>query len=262
MGEADAPDVVAAQRLAHRRLDLVAPEGPECLPLLGMSASVKPGLLEQALPDMDVVGRASPSAAHRVHVWPVVPSSSVRELSASGSNRSENGPTASVRSTSRSSYAHCRSDSPCSVTEQRNPGGRPASTRPRAWPPCHLADGRRARPACRSVLLEGGDDLPDRLVLLGVVPLLPPHHEVGGLCAERRQNQRRGKNQGSNAHDPTSLIKSTVDYAPPRRQRQRCGQQAGIEAARSACATRRSTSAGARSPQVLRRARNPDTGAL
>ena len=34
------------------------------------------------------------------------------------------------------------------------------------------------------VLLERRDDLGDRLVLLGVEPLLPPHHEVGGLCAD------------------------------------------------------------------------------
>ena len=37
------------------------------------------------------------------------------------------------------------------------------------------------------LLLEGGDDLPDRRVLLGVEALLPPHHEVGGPGAERRQ---------------------------------------------------------------------------
>ena len=41
------------------------------------------------------------------------------------------------------------------------------------------------------LLLEGGDDLPDRRVLLGVVPLLPPHHEVGGPGAERRQDDAR-----------------------------------------------------------------------
>ena len=34
-GQSDAPDVVATQCLAHRRLDLVAPERPERLPLLG-----------------------------------------------------------------------------------------------------------------------------------------------------------------------------------------------------------------------------------
>ncbi len=34
------------------------------------------------------------------------------------------------------------------------------------------------------LLLEGGDDLPDRRVLLRVVALLPPDHEVGGLGAE------------------------------------------------------------------------------
>ena len=42
-----------------------------------------------------------------------------------------------------------------------------------------------------AVLLEGGDDLPDRRVLLGGLSLLPPHHEVGGLCAERRHGERR-----------------------------------------------------------------------
>ena len=43
------------------------------------------------------------------------------------------------------------------------------------------------------VLLEGGDDLPDRLVLLGVEPLLPPHHEIGGPCAERCGHEQSGK---------------------------------------------------------------------
>jgi hypothetical protein len=49
-------------------------------------------------------------------------------------------------------------------------------------------------------LFEGGDDLPDRLVLLGVEPLLPPHHEVGGLSTERRKNERRGKKSGLLVH--------------------------------------------------------------
>ena len=55
------------------------------------------------------------------------------------------------------------------------------------------------------LLLEGGDDLPDRLVLLGVVPLLPPHHEVGGLRAERRQNERQSNENGVGVHDRSSL---------------------------------------------------------
>ena len=33
-----------------------------------------------------------------------------------------------------------------------------------------------------------------------VSPLLPPHHEVGGLCAERGQDDRYGDNEGSSAH--------------------------------------------------------------
>ena len=40
------------------------------------------------------------------------------------------------------------------------------------------------------LLLEGGHDFPDRLVLLGVLTPLPPDHEVGGAGAERRQDDR------------------------------------------------------------------------
>ena len=36
------------------------------------------------------------------------------------------------------------------------------------------------------LLLEGGDDLPERRLLLGVEALFPPHHEVGG-AGRRRQ---------------------------------------------------------------------------
>jgi hypothetical protein len=41
------------------------------------------------------------------------------------------------------------------------------------------------------LMLEGCDDFPDRLVLLSVVALVPPYHEVGGRCAEGGQNQER-----------------------------------------------------------------------
>ena len=57
------------------------------------------------------------------------------------------------------------------------------------------------------LLLEGRDDLPDRLVLLGVVAFIPPHDEVGGLGGERRHDDRRSKNDGSATHDAASLIK-------------------------------------------------------
>ena len=53
-----------------------------------------------------------------------------------------------------------------------------------------------------AVLLEGGHDLPDRLILLGVEPLLPPHHEVGGPGAERRQHDRRSENSDLLVHVP------------------------------------------------------------
>jgi hypothetical protein len=51
-----------------------------------------------------------------------------------------------------------------------------------------------------AMLLEGGDDLPDRRILLGVEALLPQHDEVGGLCAEGRHDDRCGKNDGASAH--------------------------------------------------------------
>jgi hypothetical protein len=54
------------------------------------------------------------------------------------------------------------------------------------------------------LLLESGDDLPDRLVLLRIVALLPPHHEVGGVRAKRRQHERGGENRSSAAHVVTS----------------------------------------------------------
>ena len=43
------------------------------------------------------------------------------------------------------------------------------------------------------LLLEGRDDLPDRLVLLGGVALVPPHDEVGAAGAERRQDEHGSK---------------------------------------------------------------------
>jgi hypothetical protein len=50
------------------------------------------------------------------------------------------------------------------------------------------------------LLLEGGDDLLDRLVLLRGVALVPPHDEVGGVGAERRHHEDRGQCNGSTAH--------------------------------------------------------------
>ena len=55
-----------------------------------------------------------------------------------------------------------------------------------------------------------------RFALLGVVPLVPPHHEVGGLSAERRYNDRQCKNDASTAHGTTSLINQRGHYARTR----------------------------------------------
>jgi hypothetical protein len=56
------------------------------------------------------------------------------------------------------------------------------------------------------LLLERGDDLPDRRVLPGVVALVPPDDEVSGLHAERGYEQGRGEGNGSTAH--IHLLKS------------------------------------------------------
>jgi hypothetical protein len=61
------------------------------------------------------------------------------------------------------------------------------------------------------LLLEGGDDLLDRLVLLGVVALIPPDDEIGGMRAERRQAECCPNSHGLNAHRSPPLIKSTVE---------------------------------------------------
>jgi hypothetical protein len=52
-GKADAPDVIAAQRCAHRRLYLIALERPEDVPPLRDVGEREVGALEQAFPDMD-----------------------------------------------------------------------------------------------------------------------------------------------------------------------------------------------------------------
>jgi hypothetical protein len=58
------------------------------------------------------------------------------------------------------------------------------------------------------LLLEGGDDLRDRLVLLWVKTLLSPDDQVGGLRAERRHHERRGEDNGLPAHDVASRPRS------------------------------------------------------
>ena len=65
-------------------------------------------------------------------------------------------------------------------------GGRPASSAASSLSGSSACWMENELDLLAGLLLEGGDGLPDRLVLLGVVPLLPPHHEVGGLRAERR----------------------------------------------------------------------------
>jgi hypothetical protein len=58
-----------------------------------------------------------------------------------------------------------------------------------------------------AVLLEGRDDLPNRFVLPGMGPLLPPHHKVGGASVERGRGERRGENNGLSAHDVASPVR-------------------------------------------------------
>jgi hypothetical protein len=64
-----------------------------------------------------------------------------------------------------------------------------------------------------AVLLERCDDLPDRLLLLWVIALIPPDDEVGGLRAERRHDEHRGENRTSAAHVIASPI-GLREYLP------------------------------------------------
>jgi hypothetical protein len=50
------------------------------------------------------------------------------------------------------------------------------------------------------LVLEGSDHLGNRVVLLGIKPLLSPHHEVGALSAERYKHQQGGKYGAGNPH--------------------------------------------------------------
>src|SRR5688572_10388254 len=58
-GEAQAPDVVAAQRFARRRLDPIAPERPERLPLFRDVGEGEAGPLQEAPPDVEMISYAS-----------------------------------------------------------------------------------------------------------------------------------------------------------------------------------------------------------
>ena len=149
----------------------------------GMSASLKPALLQQALPDVEVVGRA----AHRQPVQGLLAGPCVEqhvtEASASGSNRFEKWPMASERSTSRSSKAHLASYSVRSKPKAKS-GGRPGLER-RLDLVRKLCLGIQDKlDLLAAPLLERCDHLPDRLALLGIVALVPPHDEVGGPGAE------------------------------------------------------------------------------
>jgi hypothetical protein len=64
-----------------------------------------------------------------------------------------------------------------------------------------------------SFVLESGDDLLDRLVLLCVVPFIPPHDEVGSAGAERRHGERRGESNDLLLHSAGVLIRNSPDTA-------------------------------------------------
>ena len=49
-------------------------------------------------------------------------------------------------------------------------------------------------------LNEGGDDLADRRVLLGIGSLLPPNDEVSGPGAKWHQHERGGEEDGPDPH--------------------------------------------------------------
>jgi hypothetical protein len=60
------------------------------------------------------------------------------------------------------------------------------------------------------LLLEGGDDLPEPVVLLGVVPVVYHTTRSAARCAERRYYEQRGEDGSLAAHVVTSLISRTA----------------------------------------------------
>jgi hypothetical protein len=50
------------------------------------------------------------------------------------------------------------------------------------------------------LLLERGNDLPERHILLGMEALIPPDDEVGGPGAGQRQHERGGEEDGPSQH--------------------------------------------------------------
>jgi hypothetical protein len=66
--------------------------------------------------------------------------------------------------------------------------------------------------------LECGNVLRHRLVLLRIESLLAPHHEIGGVCAERRYCERRGKKNGLLARRvPPEFLTAHLSQAALRR---------------------------------------------
>jgi hypothetical protein len=62
-------------------------------------------------------------------------------------------------------------------------------------------------------LLEGGNDIGDRFVLLGIEALLPPDHEVGALGAKRRHREHRGENRSPAPHIVVSPVGRTASIS-------------------------------------------------
>ena len=101
-GEADTPDVVAADGVAQRCLHSVAPKRPERLPLTRDVGKVKPAFSSRLVQTWRWFVERPIGSAYRARS-PVRPLRSMDASSTSGSNMLASGPTASVRSTSRSS---------------------------------------------------------------------------------------------------------------------------------------------------------------
>ena len=97
--------------------------------------------------------------------------------SACASNRFAKLPIASVRSTSLSLKAHRAMFSATNCHRRSQAGGQPR-LRHRSWSEA-LFRVEGDLNLLSAGLLEGGDDLLERLVLLGVVSLIPPHNEIG-----------------------------------------------------------------------------------
>jgi hypothetical protein len=192
-------------RASNGRLDLVAPEGPEGVPLLRNIREGEARTLQKAVPDMNMDG--TPAHWQPVQATPARPAVELHgRLDSVGIEQVQDWAKGGLEV---GELVFVSPPPPAYNSAVQKVGRLPSRERGSGLVVHLILPRLNELDLLAASLLEGGDDLPNRLVLLGVEPLLPLHHEVGGLGTGRRHDDRRGKNDGSAAHCCASPMAST-----------------------------------------------------